>query len=143
MVDDFSLFISCGKNVICLVFLEKRIGETVSMVAFVNSGRLLRVRCVVIPLRVACLQKSPISFVGRRKVTFPRTAKLRGDLWMQDIREWFAPLCLGKFGKYRLLLEVMPILPVFLVFPADLKRRKSALKGLVSLPFCQGDPTRI
>ena len=43
---------------------------------------------------------------------------------MQDIREWFAPLCLGNFGKYtgRLLFEVMPILLFFLVCPADLKR---------------------
>ena len=48
MVNDFSLFISCGKNVICLAFLEKRTGETAWMVAFINSGRLLRERCVVV-----------------------------------------------------------------------------------------------
>ena len=145
MVNDFSLFISCGKNVICLAFLEKRTGETAGMVAFVNSRRLMRVRCVVIPLRMACVQKSPISFVARGKVTFPREAKERGDFCMQDIREWFAPLCLRNFGKDtgRLLFEVMPILLFFLVCPADLKRWKSALKGLVSLPFCQGYPTGI
>ena len=117
MVNDFCLLISCGKNIICLAFLEKRKGETAWMVAFVYSGRLLRVRCVVIPLGIACVQKSPSfrspSFpsLWRRKVTFPRAAKARGDLWMQDIREWFAPLCLGSFGKYRLLFEVKPILP--------------------------------
>ena len=47
-VNNFSLFISCGKNVICLAFLEKRMGETAWMVTFVDSGRLLRVRCVVV-----------------------------------------------------------------------------------------------
>ena len=122
----------------CLAFLEKRKGETAWTVAFINSCRLLRVRCVVIPLRIACVQKSPISFVGRGKVTFPREATERGDLCMQDIREWFAPLCLGNFGKYRLLFEVMPIVPFFLVSlcPADLKRRKSSLKSFVSLQFC-------
>ena len=46
--NNFSLFISCGKNVICLAFLEKRTGETAWMVTFVDSGRLLRVRCVVV-----------------------------------------------------------------------------------------------
>ena len=48
MVNDFSLFISCGKNVIFLAFLEKRTGETALMAAFVNSDRLVRVRCVVV-----------------------------------------------------------------------------------------------
>ena len=48
MVNDFSLFISCGKNVIFLTFLEKRTSETAWMVAFINSGRLLRERCVVV-----------------------------------------------------------------------------------------------
>ena len=38
MVNDFSLLISCGKNLlICLAFLEKRTGETAWMVGFVNS----------------------------------------------------------------------------------------------------------
>ena len=46
MVKDFSLFTSCGENVISLALLENRTGETSWMVAFVNSGRLLRVRCV-------------------------------------------------------------------------------------------------
>ena len=44
----FSLFNSCGKNVIYLAFLEKRTGETAWMVAFANSSRLLGVRCVVV-----------------------------------------------------------------------------------------------
>ena len=48
MVNDFSLFISCGENVICFAFLEKRTGETERIVAFINSGRLLRVRCVAV-----------------------------------------------------------------------------------------------
>ena len=48
MVNDFSLFISCDKDVIFLAFLEKRTGETAWMVTFVNSSKLLRVRCVVV-----------------------------------------------------------------------------------------------
>ena len=48
MVNKLSLFISCGKNVICSAFLEKRTGETARTVAFINSGRLLPVRCVVV-----------------------------------------------------------------------------------------------
>ena len=48
MVNDFSLFTSCGENVIFLALLENRTGETSWMVAFINSGRLLHVRCVVL-----------------------------------------------------------------------------------------------
>ena len=51
MVNELSLFISCGKNVICSAFLEKRTlrtGETARTIAFINSGRLLPVRCVVV-----------------------------------------------------------------------------------------------
>ena len=52
MVSDFSLFISCGKDVICFSFLEKMTGETAWMVAFKNSGRLLRVKCAVVERKV-------------------------------------------------------------------------------------------
>ena len=84
MVNDFSLFISCGKNVICLAFLEKRKGETAWMVAFINSGRLLRVRCVVIPLGIACVQKSPTSFVVAQKSNFSPCSK--GGRRLMDAR---------------------------------------------------------
>ena len=48
MVNEFSLLFSCGKNVIFLAFLEKRTGETARTVAFIKSGRLMPVRCVVV-----------------------------------------------------------------------------------------------
>ena len=102
MVNDFSLFISCGKNVICLAFLEKRTGETAWMVAFVNSRRLMRVRCVVIPLRMACVQKSPISFVARGKVTFP--VKQRKE-------ETYACRILGN-GLHHFAWETLENIPV-------------------------------
>ena len=48
MVSDFSLFISCGKDVTCFSFLKKMTGKTAWIVAFKNSGRLLHVKCAVV-----------------------------------------------------------------------------------------------
>ena len=85
MVNELSLFISCGKNVICLAFLEKRTGETARMVAFINSGRLLRVRCVVVERGVyQKVTKAWVTFAsnnGRhRKGVFAVQGRTRGRI---------------------------------------------------------------
>ena len=68
MVNKLSLFISCGKNVICSAFLEKRTGETARTVAFINSGRLMPVRFVVVERGVYLkVTKAWVTFVSNNE----------------------------------------------------------------------------
>ena len=100
MVSDFSLFFSCGKDVICFSFLEKMTGETAWMVAFKNSGGLLRVKCAVVEREVyqkvtkACVTSVNSNWRNREDVFV-----VRGGLCLVPRPHYYArPMRFGSRG---------------------------------------------